>query len=291
MDAQFEQWIDLFLAWLSGHGLRVVGIIIGSVIVYYIGKRFVARIVRFSVVRDAHHTEEAEKQREDTLIRIFDWVMRVILMLVAFMMVLQEMGISIGPLLAGAGIAGIAIGFGGQYLIRDYLTGFFMILENQYRIGDWVRLDQTSGEVEDISLRMTTLRDMDGTVHHVPHGDVKRVSNESKFFARINLNIAVSYTSDLERVIEVVNRVGHEMAAEETYKASFFKAPQFLRVNEITPAAMVIKVVGETAPKKQWELAGELRKRLLKAFEREGIEFAPSQILMYTNPQPPLQQD
>jgi len=288
MELRPEEWLDRITAWLADHGVRVVLILIGAFVVYHIGRRFVERIVRLSVVRDAHHTEEAERQREDTLIRIFDWVMRVVLMLMAFMMVLQEMGISIGPLLAGAGIAGIAVGFGGQYLIRDYLTGFFMILENQYRIGDVVSLDQTSGQVEDISLRMTTLRDLDGTVHHVPHGDVKRVANQSKYFARINLNIAVSYLTPLDKIIQVINQVGQELADDPEYKEQIIKAPQFLRVDEITPAAMVVKILGETVPLKQWAITGELRRRLILAFEAEGIALPPSQILLHHNPQHPF---
>ena len=112
--------------------------------------------------------------------------------LLALLMILQEVGIAIGPLLAAAGIAGLAFGFGGQYLIRDLISGLFIIMENQYRIGDVVCFDGTCGLVEDISMRMTTLRDLDGIVHHVPHGEIKKVSNLSKQFARVNLNIGLS---------------------------------------------------------------------------------------------------
>jgi len=133
-------------------------------------------------------------------------------------MIFQEAGIAIGPLLAAAGIVGLAFGFGGQYLIRDLISGLFLIIENQYRIGDVVCFDKTCGLVEDISLRMTTLRDLDGTVHHIPHGDIKKVSNLSNSFSRVNLNIGIAYNSDLEKVIDVVNRVGKELAEDPQWK-------------------------------------------------------------------------
>jgi len=190
----------------------------------------------------------------------------------ALLMIFQEMGVAIGPLLAAAGIAGLAFGFGGQYLIRDLISGLFIIMENQYRIGDVVCFDKTCGLVEDISMRMTTLRDLDGIVHHVPHGEIKMVSNLSKQFARVNLNIGIAYNSDLERVISVVNRVGEELANDPAWREFIIKPPQFLRVDDFGDSAIIIKILGETKPLKQWDVTGELRKRLKIAFDREGIE-------------------
>ena len=187
-------------------------------------------------------------------------------------MVIEEFGVSIGPLLAAAGVAGLALGFGGQYLIRDLISGLFIITENQYRIGDVVSFDGDSGSVEDITLRMTTLRDLNGTVHHIPHGEIKRVSNLSKSFARVNLDISVSYNSKLENVINVVNRVGKELAEDDKFKNSIIKAPEFLRVDDFADSAIIIKILGDTKPLKQWEVTGELRKRLKLAFDEAGIE-------------------
>jgi small conductance mechanosensitive channel len=203
-----------------------------------------------------------------------------LLVLIVIMMVLNEIGLSVGPLLAGAGILGLAVGFGGQYLIRDFFTGFFMIIENQYRIGDVVSLDQTSGLVENISLRMTTLRDLDGTVHYVPHGDIKRVANLSMDFARINLNVRVAYQTHLEKAIEVINNTGNELAADPQWKAYILKAPQFLRVDDFIESGVVLKILGETVPLKQWEVTGELRKRIKVAFEKNGIEMPSLQKMM-----------
>lgn len=187
-------------------------------------------------------------------------------------MILQEIGVPIGPILAGAGIVGLAVGFGGQYLIRDIISGFFIILENQYRVGDVVSFDGTRGLVEDISLRMTTLRDMDGTVHHVPHGEIKKVANLSKDFARVNLNIGVSYNSKLDHVIQVVNDVGYELSQDAQWKEFIIKPPLFLRVEDFADSSIIIKIVGETQPLKQSEITGELRKRIKIAFDNAGIE-------------------
>ena len=127
--------------------------------------------------------------------------------------------------------------------------------------------------MEDISLRKTTLRDIDGTVHHIPHGEIKIVSNLSKSFARVNLDIGISYNTDLEHAINVINRTGRELAEDPLFRDSVISPPQFLRVNDFAESAVVVKILGDTKPQKQWEITGELRKRLKIAFDREGIEF------------------
>lgn len=272
MNEMLQNWYAQMGPWLLTHGLRIIFIIAGAFVLNQVLRRSITRIVRLTVTLDHHHSAEGEKKREDTLIRIFNWSASVIIVVVAVMMILQEIGVPIGPILAGAGIVGLAVGFGGQYLIRDLITGFFMILENQYRIGDVVRLDQTEGTVEDISLRMTTLRDMDGTVHHVPHGDVKRTANLSKNFARVNLNINVSYKTELEKVIALLNQVGMELSNAPEWKDVIIKPPQFLRVDDFSDSAVALKIVGETLPNRQWAVTGELRRRIMQMFDREGIE-------------------
>lgn len=272
MQEYWKEWSEQVIPWLMNHGIRIVAILVGAYILHKLARRFIDKIVRVSVTRDRHLSEDAERKREDTLIRIFSWTISVSILLLTIMMVLQQIGVPIGPILAGAGIVGLAVGFGGQYLIRDFFTGFFMILENQYRIGDVVHLDQTSGTVEDISLRMTTLRDLNGTVHHVPHGDIRRVSNLSKVFARINMNVGVAYNANLEQVIRVINETGQQLAEDPAFRDFIIKPPQFLRVEDFSDSAVTIKVLGETVPNKQWELTGEFRRRIKEAFDREGIE-------------------
>jgi len=261
-----------FLLWSADHGVRIIAIIVVSLIAQWASGTVLSHVIRRLVPAKHFHSKDAEKKREDTLIRITSGTLGTLIWIVAFLMVLSEAGIDIGPLLAAAGIAGLAIGFGGQYLIRDTVAGLFIILENQYRVGDVVCLDATCGLVEDISIRMATLRDLDGTVHHVPHGVVNKVSNLSKEFARVNLNIGVSYESDLEKVIEVVNEVGAALAADALWKDKIIAAPKFLRVDNFADSAIVIKVLGDTQPLAQWDVAGELRKRLKIAFDKNGIE-------------------
>ena len=273
--------LDSVIPWLLGHGLKIAVIVIIALIINKFGGIFIEKVVRRTVASDHFLSEQAEKKREDTLIKIFSATIRVLVWLLAIMMSLQEAGIEIGPLLAAAGIAGLAFGFGGQYLIRDLIGGLFIIIENQYRVGDVVSFDSVSGVVEDITLRMTTLRDMDGTVHHVPHGEVKTVSNLSKHFARINMNIGISYNADLEKVISVVNAVGKDMADDPEWKDRIIKAPHFLRIDDFGDSAVIIKIYGDTKPSEQWSVAGELRKRIKVAFDKEGIEIPFPQAVIH----------
>ncbi|MEP7269151.1 MAG: mechanosensitive ion channel family protein [Saprospiraceae bacterium] len=268
--------------WMLSHGIKILFILVGGYLINRLSGKFIAKTVRIVVVSDKYLSKEAEVKREDTLIRIVGWAASIFILMVAAMMILKELEVPIGPLLASAGIIGIAVGFGGQYLIRDLISGIFIILENQYRIGDSVNFDGTKGTVEDISLRMTTLRDLDGTVHHIPNGDIKRVANLSKDFARVNLNISVAYHSDLDHVIQIINKVGHELAEDPRWKAAIIKEPQYLRVDSLGESSIEMKILGETFPLNKWEVMGELRKRLKQAFDKEGIEIPFPQVVIHT---------
>ncbi|HQH19630.1 MAG TPA: mechanosensitive ion channel family protein [Bacteroidales bacterium] len=272
MKESIENFVDSIIPWLLNHGIRIVFIAVFAYILIRILNKFIERAVRLAVVADSQISPDSEKKREETLIHIFKFTIKVVIWIIAGLMILEEFGVQIAPILAAAGIVGIAFGFGGQYLIKDIISGLFIILENQYRIGDIVAFDKVSGLVENITLRKTTLRDMDGTVHHIPHGEVKTVSNYSKDFSRINLNVDIAYNSDLEKVIRLVNRVGQELFNDDNFKEMLVTPPQFLRVDNLEDSSVVIKIVADTKPLKQWELTGELRKRLLIAFNKEGIE-------------------
>lgn len=265
-------WSEKIIPWLLSHGIRIVLIAVAAILLDKILTRLIIRTVRASVKGDENTSPESEKKREDTLIRIFNGAVNILIIIIAIMMIIQEAGIEVGPLLAGAGIVGLAVGFGGQYLIRDIITGLFLMLENQYRIGDVVNIEGLSGAVQDISLRKTTLRDLNGTVHHIPHGSITKISNLSKDFARVNLDMGVAYSTNLEHLIEVINRTGNELAADPAFMDAIITAPQFLRVNEFADSAIIVKILGDTKPLRQWEVTGELRKRLKIAFDREGIE-------------------
>lgn len=276
-----DKYAELIIPWLLTSGLKIVFIVIGSFILNKVIITFIEKGVRIAVRPDGISSKDAEEKRENTLIQIFTTTSKIGLMTIAGLMVLQEFGVEIAPILAAAGIVGLAFGFGGQYLIRDIISGLFIILENQYRVGDIVNFDNAGGTVEEISLRKTTLRDLDGTVHHVPHGEIKKVSNLSKDFSRINLDMGVGYSSNLEHVISVINKVGNEIANDPLWKDTIILAPQFLRVNDFADSSIMLKILGETLPSKQWEVTGELRKRLKVAFDKEGIEIPFPQVVMH----------
>ncbi|UQD57505.1 mechanosensitive ion channel family protein [Flavobacterium sp. K5-23] len=281
-----DKYAELIIPWLLTSGLQIIIIIIGALILNKIISSFIEKAVRIAVRPDGISSKEAEEKRENTLIQIFNTTAKISLLTITGLMVLQEFGVEIAPILAAAGIVGLAFGFGGQYLIRDIISGLFIILENQYRIGDVVNFDNAGGTVEEISLRKTTLRDIDGTVHHIPHGEIKKVSNLSKDYSRVNLDMGVGYSSNLEHVIEVINNVGNEIAADPKWKQYIIATPQFLRVNDFADSAIMLKILGETLPHRQWEVTGELRKRLKIAFDKEGIEIPFPQMVMHKAKEP-----
>lgn len=266
------KFIDNLIPWLMTHGFRILLILL----IAYLARRssgvLVDKIVRRAVVSKGFLSPSAEKKREDTLITVFEGILKALIWFIAIFMIVAEFGVNIGPLLAGAGVVGLAIGFGAQYIIRDFFTGLFIILENQYRVGDVVCVDNICGTVEDINLRMTILRDVDGAVHHIPNGEIKIATNKTKGFARVNLIIGVAYDTDVDKVKRIVNEVGEGMAKDRTWKDKIIKAPEFVRVDNFGPSSVDIKISGEVQPQEQWDVMGELRQRIKNAFDKEGIE-------------------
>ncbi|MEX0910214.1 MAG: mechanosensitive ion channel family protein [Candidatus Paceibacterota bacterium] len=268
-DLSFIQ--NILVTWFFSHGVTILLIVGVSYLVHIASRKIIDKVVRRLVIRGGG-SQMAEEKRENTLIEVASRTVGVLIIILAGLMVLSEIGVAIGPLLAAAGVAGIAVGFGGQYLIRDLISGLFIILENQYRVGDVVCFGDTCGLVETLSLRATTLRDLDGTVHHMPHGEITQVANLSKKFARVNLNIGVSYVADLEQVEKVVNEVGAALATDPGWVDKIIEAPKFIRVEDFADSAVVIKILGDTQPLEQWAVAGEFRRRLKIAFDKNGIE-------------------
>jgi len=276
--------------WLVSHGVRILIILLISAALYFALKRLVPPALKLSIKkrgRGKRAEEEAEK-RITTLSRIFVMTGTVLIIVVGAFMILSEVGISITPLIAGFGIAGIAIGFGAQSLVRDLIAGIFIIVENHYSVGDWVQIAGVGGTVEEINLRRTVLRDFDGTVHVIPNGEIKTASNFSKEWARVNLNISVAYDTDLDHAISVINRVGAEMAEEPYWSSHITSPPQALRVDNLGDSGIEIKILGRTKPIRQWEVMGELRKRIKKTFDEEGIEIPwPHTKVYFGTPRPP----
>ncbi len=261
-------------SWFLEHGILILIILLLSFITYRVIKVAIPRLVERSVtVRGKKRRAQEElAKRSQTLSRFLTGIASIILIFIALLMILSELTIEIGPILASAGVLGIAIGFGAQSLIKDYLNGLFIILEDQYNKGDVAKIAGIAGLVEDVNLRRTVLRDLDGIVHSIPNGQITTTSNYTRDWARVNLDVSVGYGEDLERVMAVINRVGKELAEDEYFGKFIRTAPQALRVNKFGDSGIDIKILGETKPMKQWELTGELRKRLKKAFDEEGIE-------------------
>lgn len=280
-----NEYGERIIPWLLTSGIKIIFIIAIAFFLNKVLRRFIEKAVRIAVRPDKYSSKEAEEKRENTLIQIFTTTSKICILCIACLIVLEEFGFEIGPILAAAGIVGLAFGFGGQYLIRDIISGLFIILENQYRVGDVVDLDLASGKVEQISLRKTTLRDIDGTVHHIPHGEIKRVSNLSNEFSRININIGVGYSSDIERVITIINQIGNDLAADPQWKDYIIQAPQFLRIDEFADSSIVLKILGESLPDKKWDITGELRKRIKITFDKEGIEIPFPQLVIHKAPE------
>lgn len=281
MEAKIQKILDVVIPWALSHGIKIVLLILGAYIFNKVIHKIIDKTVRIAVVGDKQASPEAEMKRENTLISIFYTSTKIVMVCIVLFMILKELGLDIGPLLAGAGIVGLAVGFGGQYLIRDVISGLFIILENQYRVGDIVNLDGTGGLVENISLRMTTLRDLDGTVHHIQHGAIARVSNLSKEFHRVNMIIGVAYNTNLDHVIGVINEVGKTLAEDPAWKHKIVKPLRFLRVDDFADSAVNLKILGDTKPACKWEVGGEFRKRLKDAFDKEGIEIPFPQVVMH----------
>jgi len=261
------------VTWLINHGIRILIIVVVGAVLWFALNKFLPPIVRRSVARTKYkESKEGIEKRTNTLLSIFKGMGRVFIGIVAIMMVLSEVGLPVAPVLAGFGIVGIAIGFGAQYLIRDLIAGIFIILENQYRVGDVARVADVAGLVEEVTLRKTVLRDLDGIVHHVPNGEIRIASNFTRHFARVNLDISVAYDTDLDHAVSVINRVGKALAEDEKWHKVIKSPPQVLRVNKLGDSGIDIKILGDVKPMEQWAVMGELRLRIKKAFDAEGIE-------------------
>lgn len=270
--------------WLVQHGIRIL-IIIGLAYLFHrLAKALTPRLIERSVTirgRGRRAREELNK-RIQTLSYILTQVIAIAIALIAIFMTLSEVGIDITAALAGLGIVGLAVGFGAQYLIRDLISGFFVFLENQYNVGDVIKAADTAGIVEELSLRRTILRDLDGARHVIPNGEIRVLSNLTQEWSRAHLNINVAYKEDLDRVMALMRHTWEEMAEDPDWSHSLkVKTPWLLRVDEFGDSGITIKMVGETEPIKQWDVMGEFRRRIKKVFDQEGIEIPWPHIMLY----------
>lgn len=280
---------ELFsMEWLKDSGVSILITILIAVVLYFLLRHFAPPLVKRTMTKGKKRQSKKEvEKRANTLSSFFVNTGAIIIAIFAIFTILPEFGVNVAAMLAGLGILGIAVGFGAQSLIKDMLAGIFILLEDQYRIGDWVRVADIDGAVEEINLRRTVLRDFDGAVHSIPNGEIKTASNFTKGYARVNMNISVAYGEDLDHVIDVINRVSKELAEDARWKADFISTPQVLRVDKLGDSGIDIKILGDTKPSRQWDVMGELRLRLKRTFDKEGIEIPWPHTKVYFGNSPP----
>jgi moderate conductance mechanosensitive channel len=272
---------------LRDNGLRILVIVVVAIIALRVSTVLIHGIVTALLDREASEGTAQElsaievQKRIETLDELGSRVIRAFVVMIAGIMVLGALDLDIGPAVAGLGVVGIAVGFGAQSLVRDYLNGALILIENQYSKGDVVAIAGVSGAVEDFSLRRTTLRDLDGVVHTVPNGEVKVASNRTRTWARINQNVTVAFGTDIDRAIQVVEDLGKEMAADPLWKRRILEPPRVERVESIEERGVTLKILGTVRASEQWAAGGEFRKLLLEAFARHGIRLPrPSQVFV-----------
>jgi small-conductance mechanosensitive channel len=272
--------VDIVVEWLLTHGVRIALILIGMWVAIKLSRKIGKRIIRISA-NDDPSTDKERERRVKTLVQIITFAAKVLIIGIGGMMIIKEIGIDIGPILAGAGILGLAIGFGSQALVKDLVSGFFLIMENQIRVGDVVRIGSTAGLVERITLRTVILRDLDGIVHTIPNGEISTLSNMTYGWSRANLDIGVAYKENVDEVMKVLEDLSQRMCEEERYKSVILEKPTILGVDSLGDSAVTIKMIIKTAPLKQWEVAREFRRRVKNEFDRLGIEIPFPQRTVY----------
>lgn len=233
---------------------------------------YIGRVVEKAVRSNKYKSKSEERQREKTLTGLFRTALTVAIWLIGVILILNEFNVNLAALATGAGLIGIVIGFGAQSTVKDFLSGIFIILENQYRVGDVVTIAGHSGLVESVSIRMTKLRDLDGSVYYVPNGEINTVQNMTMEYSGVVIDVGISYDADVRKAEKIINEVGQEMAEDEEWKDRIIEPIAFLRLNSFGDSSVNLKAVGKTATLEQWNVAGEYRTRLKQAFDKQGIE-------------------
>ena len=274
--------------WLLAAVPKIAIVVIGGLFVQRLAAHLIPRAVERHLRARAGDQLESEVEKDIvTLSTVLTTATTITVLSATFFMVMAQIGLDLAPLLVGFGVVGIAVGFGAQNLVRDIFAGIFVILENQYRVNDVVNIAGIGGLVEDINLRRTVLRDLDYRQHFIPNGEIRTATNYTKDKSRVNMNVGVAYKEDLDQVIEVLNHVGLELAQDPEWGPLVLDPIQVLRVDNFADSAIEIKVLGETVPIRQWDIAGQYRLRVKKAFDELGIEIPfPHQTLYWGEGQP-----
>ena len=265
----FTRFFDWSFEWLMTSGLRVVVIVIGMTVLLAFVKRAVER---FRGLYAGTLPSPAQVKRADTLTHVVRDVARVVILAVGGMMVLSEVGVDLKPLLAAAGLGGLAIGFGGQSLVKDVISGFFILLEDSIRVGDVVEIAGVGGLVEEVKLRTITLRDLSGNVHVVPNGVIDKVKNMTKLYAYYVFDVGVAYREDVDEVMAVLKEIAAEMQADRAFGPDILEPLEMFGVDQFADSAVIIKCRIKTQPIQQWRVGREMNRRIKNTFDAKGIE-------------------
>jgi len=266
---------------------KIIFILVIALVVQFVVRFTVDKVVRRLIRRHKYQTALDEKKREKTLSSIFKTLSTVIVWLVAVLSILTVLRVDLAALITGAGLVGVVVGFGAQNTIKDILAGIFIITENQYRVGDIVTLhaagQPVSGEVEDITVRITRLRDLDGNVHIVKNGSAEVITNLSLYYANVNINIDVTFDANIDEVEKIINKIGADMIIEGApLKEHIYEPVKFLRVDSFEPSGVRVKALGKVEPAMQWEVSGAFLRLINVAFKKHGIEMPLTQVVVHT---------
>ena len=278
--SRFDEWMtEHGLGWLvSERMVETVSIVIGAVIVYYLGRIFITWAIRYAIHSTAKHRSWHRKdieKRENTLTQLFRSFWRItIIAYIAAMVASKLFYFDLSPLFASAGIIGVALGFGAQSLVKDFLAGIFIIAENQYRVGDVVDVMGASGTVERVGTRSTVLRDADGNVHYLPNGTIQHVINKTMGYSMSRFTLQLDPSTDISRAADIINETGQQLSKEKSWDKKIIEPPKFVSVGDITGRSVELIVAGKVQPSDQWAVTSEMRRRLLKEFEKQEIELA-----------------
>lgn len=263
------QLLDRLVEWLLSSGIRVVIIGGGMIVLLSMIHRVIGRLRR---VYEGTLPAPAQVKRAETLTHVVRDVARVFILVVGSMMLLSEIGIDLKPLLAAAGLSGLAIGFGAQSLVKDVISGFFILLENSVRVGDVVEVAGVSGVVEEVKLRTLTLRDLSGNVHVVPNGIVDKVKNMTKLYSYYLFDIGVAYKESVDEVMAVLREIAADLQADPVFADDILEPLDMLGVDQFADSAVIIKCRIKTKPMQQWRIGREMNRRIKNSFDAKGIE-------------------
>jgi small conductance mechanosensitive channel len=275
-----QSLIETVSTWIVEHGLRILLVLVLMFVFIKIAQAATGRFFR-GFKKGRRETDEEFKKKADTLSSIAASLLTIVIVIIAAITIMGELEIPIGPILASAGIVGVALGFGGQHLVKDVISGFFILLDDQIRVGDVVQIAGKGGLVEKINLRMTILRDLAGNVHYVRNGEISVVTNMTKEYSRYVFDIGVAYREDVDEVIEVIKAVDENLRNDPEFKNDILEPIEILGLDQFADSAIIIKARTKTKPIRQWAVGREFNRRLKKIFDEKDIEIPFPHVTLY----------